>query len=112
MVVDLRHSENSRLGLTVSRRFGNAVQRNRFKRLVREAYRMNPPKNLEINVRPRPSSEPATLENIMADLRDVEQKSKTSSEPNRRQGSHSSWRGKREDDRAYSQNKTHSKKGR
>lgn len=30
---------HARLGLAVSRRFGNAVQRNRFKRRIREAFR-------------------------------------------------------------------------
>lgn len=32
-------SDSSKLGLIVSRRFGKAVVRNRFKRLIREAYR-------------------------------------------------------------------------
>ena len=35
---DLNHP---RLGLSVSRRFGGAVRRNRLKRLVREALRLN-----------------------------------------------------------------------
>lgn len=53
-----------KLGITVSRRFGKAHTRNRFKRVVREAFRLNfssLPKNLEINVLPRKSAPPSLL---------------------------------------------------
>jgi ribonuclease P protein component len=45
-----------RLGLTVSKRFGNAVARNRFKRLIREAFRLTAIPStpwLSINASPR-----------------------------------------------------------
>jgi ribonuclease P protein component len=33
--------ENARLGLAIPRSYGNAVARNRLKRLIREAFRLN-----------------------------------------------------------------------
>lgn len=63
----LGQSSCPKLGITVSKRFGKANQRNKFKRAVREAFRLtqhNFPKNLEINVFPRKSTAPSLLSAI------------------------------------------------
>jgi ribonuclease P protein component len=50
-----RHSEKTRLGITVSKKFGKAHERNRFKRVIREAFRIcqhELPKGLDLNILP------------------------------------------------------------
>ena len=70
IVYRLGHASCPKLGLTVTRRFGKAHDRNRFKRLVREAFRHlypNIPTDLEMNVFPR--SKPERLSMVSYDLK-------------------------------------------
>ena len=65
---DLAHA---RLGLSVSRRYGNAVARNRLRRLYREAFRLSKhelPRNLDLVLIPRSPNEP-TLEVLKQSLK-------------------------------------------
>ena len=51
----------TRIGLSVSRRVGNAVVRNRWKRLIREAFRTQQadmPKGIDLVARPRRGATP------------------------------------------------------
>jgi ribonuclease P protein component len=51
--------EPARLGITVTRKFGDAVRRNRAKRLIREAFRRSPelfPHGIDVVVIPKTSA--------------------------------------------------------
>lgn len=68
----IRESANkSRLGMIVSKKFGNAVSRNRIKRVIREAFNkvvINKVNNIDIVVIPRPIAIQAGLAEISSEI--------------------------------------------
>ena len=83
----LTNSHYSKLGITIGRKWGKAHQRNRFKRIVREAYRhcySLLPQGLEINIHPRTSYELLTSKEITQELKEFLKVYSSSSEMRRR----------------------------
>lgn len=70
LVIYFSFAEAPKLGITISKKYGNAAGRNRFKRLVRESFRLNrlklPP--FEIVVLPKKGVADYTLASITRDL--------------------------------------------
>ena len=61
----------SRMGLTVTKRYGNAPIRNRFKRIVREAFRLSYSQfklPFDIVIRPRSKALNASMKDIQEEL--------------------------------------------
>ena len=64
-------SGGPRLGITASTRYGDSHERNRFKRLVREAFRTSLPSlppHIEVNVVPRQRAKGATSQLVQEEL--------------------------------------------
>lgn len=69
--IDSRVGVSLKLGITASTKYGSSPERNRFKRLVREAFRIEQnrfPKDLEIHVIPRQRAKSASLADIQQEL--------------------------------------------
>lgn len=86
IIVDIQvnHKTSSRLGITVTKRFGFACQRNRFKRIVREAFRTSCVQAIptyDLSVRPRSNALNATMFDVQQELFDfIDQFRKSSNE--------------------------------
>lgn len=73
ILVDIRLSSQSfsRLGITVTRKFGTSCQRNRFKRLARETFRHFYPSfkyHFDVLIRPRSRALEAKFSNIQQEF--------------------------------------------
>lgn len=72
-IIDARKTQYplTRLGITASRHYGIAVARNRFKRIVREAFRLCYSQlqvGFDLNIKPRQAANKAKPANIQAEL--------------------------------------------
>lgn len=70
LCIDCHPSTSPRLGISASTRYGSSPERNRFKRLVREAFRKAYPHlpSLDLNIIPRKIAKQATSDEIQDEL--------------------------------------------
>lgn len=73
IIVEVRPNQllRTRLGVTVTKRFGKSHDRNRFKRVVREAFRLSVEKlikGFDLNIRPRSEAKLANSNAVLSEL--------------------------------------------
>jgi len=73
VIIESRSNKNSltRIGITASRHYGKSVQRNRFKRIVREAFRQCHHRlqlGLDLNIKPRQAANHAKMLDVLEEL--------------------------------------------
>jgi ribonuclease P protein component len=71
LCIDYARASKLRLGITASTHYGSSPERNRFKRLVREVFRLHRdllPKNLDLNISPRKLAKKASFAEIQNEI--------------------------------------------
>jgi ribonuclease P protein component len=76
IIIELGLNNNlcPRLGITVTKKYGNSCKRNRFKRIVREAFRLcrsNLPQGRDFHIRPQKTSYRATSLDISEEIKNL-----------------------------------------
>jgi len=74
VVISRNRMGSSRLGITVGKKFGNAVKRNRIKRLIREFFRLDKqriPVGYDILISPIKAADTPTLLKVREELGDL-----------------------------------------
>lgn len=87
VVLGVRDARGARLGLSVSKDHGSAVVRNKIKRLLREAFRLERPElpaALEVVIVPKVREEKLALDELRTELRELVHKAVSQREAPRR----------------------------